>query len=153
MNYDDKTITAETVIGWKACYGSAKIKALYDRPHSVIDVLTRDDGLWLEVSVSDRFWTVLRTGVIDDCTLRLFAVWCAREALKLVPNPDPRSVESCNVAERYANGHATIEELRFAMSAAYAADAARAADAADAARAARAAQRDQLVAMLKEASK
>ncbi|HUV93083.1 MAG TPA: hypothetical protein VMV80_08350, partial [Anaerolineales bacterium] len=44
-------------------------------------------------------------------TARLFAVWCAREALKLVDEPDPRSVEACNVAERYANGEATKEEL------------------------------------------
>ena len=80
----------------------------------------------------------------NDKTLRLFAVWCAREALKLVDNPDPRSVNACDVAERYANGEATDEELAAALAAAR--DAARAAawDAALAAAlaAARAAARD-----------
>ena len=51
-------------------------------------------------------------------TARLFAVWCAREALKLDVNPDPRSVKACNVAERFANGEATQKELDAARSAA-----------------------------------
>jgi len=57
----------------------------------------------------------------DAKTQRLFAVWCAREALKLVDNPDPRSVAACDVAERYANGKATDEELDAALAAALAA--------------------------------
>ena len=54
----------------------------------------------------------------NDKTARLFAVWCAREALKLIDNPDPRSVNACDVAERYANGEATKEELAAAWDAA-----------------------------------
>ena len=63
----------------------------------------------------------------NDRTLRLFAVWCAREALKLVKEPDPRSIAACDVAEKYANGQATKEELDAARDAARAAawDAAR----------------------------
>jgi hypothetical protein len=57
----------------------------------------------------------------NDKMMRLFAVWCAREALKLIDNPDPRSVNACDVAERYANGDATIEELAAARAAARAA--------------------------------
>jgi len=57
----------------------------------------------------------------DAKTQRLFAVWCAREGLKLVDNPDPRSVAACDVAERYANGKATDEELDAALAAALAA--------------------------------
>ena len=41
----------------------------------------------------------------------MFAVWCAREALKLVDEPDPRSIAACDVAERYENSEATKEEL------------------------------------------
>ena len=54
----------------------------------------------------DRLWVVLREGWIDDRMLRLFAVWCARQALALVDNPDQRSIAACDVAERYANGEA-----------------------------------------------
>lgn len=44
-------------------------------------------------------------------TLRLFGVWCARQALSLVGSPDPRSVAACDVTERHANGQATDKEL------------------------------------------
>lgn len=68
--------------------------------------------------VEDRLWLVCRKGCIDDRTLRLFAVRCARQALRLVDNPDPRSVVACDVAERYALGSATSQELAAAMTAA-----------------------------------
>ena len=55
----------------------------------------------------------------NDRTLRLFAVWCARESLKLVKEPDPRSIYACDVAEKYANGQATKEELDAASYAAW----------------------------------
>ena len=67
----------------------------------------------------DRIWVA--TQFIDDRTNRLFAVWCAREALSLVANPDERSVTACDVAERFANGEAeaTIIELAAASVAAW----------------------------------
>jgi hypothetical protein len=55
---------------------------------------------------------------MTDKDMRLFAVWCAREALKLVDNPDERSINACDVAEKYANGEATDDELDAAWSAA-----------------------------------
>ena len=98
----------------------------------------------VECPPEDRLWVVLHQGWIDDRTMRLFAVWCARQALALIENPDPCSVAACDVAERYANGAATGDELAAARAAAW--DAARAAAwaaASDAAwAAARAAARD-----------
>ena len=79
----------------------------------------------------DIIWLLCRKEFMSDRDIRLFATWCAREALKLIENPDQRSVDACNVAERYANGYATDEELDAAWAAAW-----------DAARAARAAARD-----------
>ncbi|KKK99432.1 hypothetical protein LCGC14_2632760, partial [marine sediment metagenome] len=55
----------------------------------------------------DIIWVVCHTDYMTDKDMRLFAVWCAREALKLVSNPDKRSVTACDVAEAYANGKAT----------------------------------------------
>ena len=66
----------------------------------------------------DRLWVVLHEEWIDERTLRLFAVWNARKALSLVANPDPRSVTVCDVAERFANGVATSDELAAAVVAA-----------------------------------
>ena len=67
---------------------------------------------------SDIIWLLCNKLYMSDKDMRLFAVWCAREALKLVANPDPRSVAACDVAERYANGEATDEELTAARAAA-----------------------------------
>lgn len=60
---------------------------------------------------TDIIWLLCNKLYMSEKDMRLFAVWCAREALKLVDNPDPRSVEACDVAERFANGEATEEEL------------------------------------------
>ena len=79
----------------------------------------------------DILWLLLRNEFLSDKDLRLFACWCAREAFKLVKNPDERSINSINVSEKFANGLATVEELRIAYDAA--ANAAYAANAANAA--------------------
>jgi hypothetical protein len=63
------------------------------------------------VLINDILWLLVRREFLSEKDLILFAVWCAREALKLIENPDPKSIEACNVAERYANGEATKEEL------------------------------------------
>jgi hypothetical protein len=70
------------------------------------------------VPIQDIFWLLLREEFLSEKDLRLFAVWRAREFLKLIENPDERSVNACNVAERYANGQTTKEELDAASDAA-----------------------------------
>jgi len=75
-----------------------------------------DDALWCcrAAPEYDREW-------------RLFAVWCARQVQHLMT--DQRSIDALDVAERFANGLATTQELDAAGAAAWAAawDAARAA--------------------------
>ena len=66
-------------------------------------------------------WLATRPGVMTDRELRLFAVFCARSALALIPSPDPRSVAACDVAERFAEGAASQKELADAYDAAYSA--------------------------------
>lgn len=67
-----------------------------------------------------RLWVALNEEWIDARTLRLFAIRCARLALALTPfpSPDKRSVAACAVAERFANGEATPDELTAAWEAA-----------------------------------
>ena len=69
----------------------------------------------------DVVWLLCRPEFMTDRDMRLFAVWCAREALKLFDNPDQRSADACDVAERFANGQATSDELAAASLAAWAA--------------------------------
>ena len=66
----------------------------------------------------DFVWLLCRKEFMTEKDMRLFAVWCAREALKLLENPDQRSLNACDVAERFANGEATSDELDAAWAAA-----------------------------------
>ena len=67
-----------------------------------------DDALWCCRAEPDH-----------DREWRLFAVWCARRVQHLLT--DPRSIAALDVAERYANGAATQDELTAARAAARAA--------------------------------
>ena len=111
------TITINDIRSWEPCYDPARFLP-EGWQGTALDILAVG-----ECSVDDRLWVVLREECIDDRTIRLFAVWCARQALALIDDPDPRSVAACDVAERYANGDATSEELAAARAAAW--DAAR----------------------------
>lgn len=110
MNLPVKTIT--DIRDLPPCYDPAKY-APEDWQGTALDVLKA-----AEVPAQDRIWLVCHEGWIDDRTLRLFTVWCARQMLAMVDDPDPRSVAACDVAERYANGQATETELEAALSAA-----------------------------------
>jgi len=106
----DKLITKQDILNLDPCHSIEKYNIT--KPISLISILERDD-----VESSDKVWLV--TKFLTDKTNRLFAVWCARQVL--TKDSDPRSIEACNVAERYANGEATNEELDVARAAAWAA--------------------------------
>jgi hypothetical protein len=67
----------------------------------------------------DILWLICQSIFMSDKNLRLFAVWCAREALKLIKKPNITIINSCNVAERFVNEEASIEELTIAREAAW----------------------------------
>ena len=94
-----------------------------DEPLSIKTVIESnglDDALWC-----------LRAVEGHDRDIRLYAVWCARQVQHLMT--DQRSLDALDVAERFANGQATEEELGAARDAAWAATRAAAWDAAGAA--------------------
>ena len=80
---------------------------------TVIDILNVTD-----CPTEDRLWVVLRKEFMTDKQLRLFAVWCARQALAIPGNESEVCSNTCDVAERYANGEATKEEFAAAWAAA-----------------------------------
>ncbi len=96
----------------KPCYDPARYLP-EDWTGTALDILRVTD-----CPAEDRLWVVCHEDLIDARTLRLFAVWCARQALALIDNPDPRSIAACDVAERFANGQATNDELDAARDAA-----------------------------------
>ena len=65
-----------------------------------------------------------------DREIRLYSVWCARQVQHLLT--DQRSLYALDIAEQYANGLATAEELSIASDAASAATSDAASDAAKA---------------------
>jgi len=64
-------------------------------------------------------WGLWAMGVVDDRQHRLFAVWCDRRVQHLMT--DQRSIAAVEVAERFARGEATQEELAAARDAVWAA--------------------------------
>ena len=97
--------------GWKKLLANLGKTAADDDPLSLITILDSngiDDALWCLRAVYDH-----------DKEIRLFAVWCARQVQHLMT--DRRSVAALDVAERFANGDATKEELDAAEAAAWAA--------------------------------
>ena len=119
--------TIANIRSWNPCYDPTRYLPA-DWQGTALDILAVED-----CPARDRLWVVLREESIDAQALRLFAVWCARQALALIDNPDPRSVAAVDMAERFANGEATSEELAAAWYAARAAASDAASDAAGAA--------------------
>jgi hypothetical protein len=107
-----KTFTIDDIRTLGPCYDPARYLPK-DWSGTALDILAVED-----CPAEDRLWVVLHDEWIPSRTMRLFAVQCARQALALVGNPDQRSVAACDVAERYADGLATDEELAAAWAAA-----------------------------------
>ncbi len=71
---------------------------------------------WAECQRPDwMLWLLDALGYSDQSTLRLYACWCARQVWHL-PS-DERSRAAVEVAERYARGEATDDELSAAWAA------------------------------------
>ena len=129
------------------CYDPIEIGMKEDYEDSVVNFIK--EYREKVKSKNDIHWVLLRKEFLTVKELRLFAVWSARKVQHLMT--DDRSIKALDVAEAFANGNATQEELDSGADAADAAWAALAAAdaawaAADAARAALAAARAALAA-------
>ena len=97
--------------GWEKLLSYLGKTKADDEPLSLLTILDSngiDDALWC-----------LRAVEGHDKEIRLYAVWCARQVQHLLT--DQRSLDALDVAERYANGQATEDELKDAWNAARAA--------------------------------
>ena len=125
-----KKLSNEIIRSFKPCYDPSELGIEESECLPIVEAIQK-----YRSKVRNNFdiiWILCREEIMSEKDMRLFAVWCARQALKLVGNPYKRSIEVCNVAEKFANGEATRDELKAARAAADAAACA-AADAADAA--------------------
>ena len=71
--------------------------------------------VWLTARLDWLGWVATRPGVLSERDLRLFACWCARQVWHLLT--DERSKNAIVVAEKYAVGEATTDELDLAWAA------------------------------------
>ena len=97
--------------GWKRLLKHLGKTEADDEPLSLLTILKSngfDDALWC-----------LRAVEGHESEMRLFAVWCARQVQHLMN--DERSILALDVAEAYAHGEATEEELTAARDVAWAA--------------------------------
>jgi hypothetical protein len=109
--------------GWEKLLKSLGKTQTDDEPLSMLTILN-SNGL------DDALWCLRACDGIDN-DARLFGVACARRVQRLMT--DPASINALEVAERYAYGQATYEELIAAGDAARAAAGAAAWDSAGAA--------------------
>ncbi len=135
-----KSVTYEEFKGYGPCWletseGRRKLERIGRRREgwTAVDILDLPDS---EVSAEDKLWAVLRPELVEEVTLHEFACRCAEEALKLVKNPDPRSIAAIKAKRKWLKGEISDEELAVAWDAANDAASAAAWDASDAARAA-----------------
>ena len=77
---------------------------------TALDVLNLPD-----VSVQDKFWSVLREEFIDAPILHEFACRCAEYALSFVESPDPRSIAAIEAKRKWLRGEITDAELDVAQ--------------------------------------
>jgi hypothetical protein len=110
-----KTFTIADIRSWKPCY-DPNMHLPEDWNGTVLEILN-----YKTISPKDKLWVVCREDLIDAKTLRLFAVWCARQVEHLMR--DNKSKQALDVAERFAHYKTTSDELADAYAAAYAADA------------------------------
>lgn len=94
--------------GWKKLLGHLGKTEADDEPLP-FSVILKSNGL------DDALWCC-RSAPEYDREWRLFAVWCSRQVQHLMK--DQRSIDALDVAERFANGLATQNELSAAWAAA-----------------------------------
>ena len=90
--------------GWQKLLAYLGKTKADDEPLSIATIIDSnglDDAIWC-----------LRAVEGHAKEIRLYAVWCARQVQHLMT--DKRSLNALDVAERYANGEATEDELKAA---------------------------------------
>ena len=110
-------ITAKLIRSFSPCYDPKEVGMTSTERLTPLEFINAYGDKVKEKA--DTLWLLCRKEFMTDRDMRLFAVWCAREAVKLSPDDvDPRSIAAIDTAESFALGTATQEELEAAWSAA-----------------------------------
>lgn len=107
-----KVLTWESFAKFEPCY--SPVERYGEFSGTILDILNDE-----RIPDEDKLWAATREGILDDKTLRLFACGCVREVWDLLE--DDRSRNAVVVAEKYAHGECSVDELNAARDAAWAA--------------------------------
>ena len=114
-----KTISNKIIRQFSPCYDPSKIVSDENEELTVVEWVNKYRKL--VDSEADIIWLLCRKKFMSDRDMRLFAVWCARESFKLQESVDERSVNAVNMAEKFATGECTENDLSAARAAAWSA--------------------------------
>ena len=116
-----KTVTVEQFRKFGPCWlETAEGREKFARIAAIRNEWTALDVLNLpDVSVQDKFWSVLREEFIEAPILHEFACRCAEYALSFVEGPDPRSIAAIEAKRKWLRGEITDAELAAACDAAW----------------------------------
>lgn len=116
-----KTVTVEQFRKFGPCWlETAEGRGKFARIAAIKNEWTALDVLNLpDVSVQDKFWSVLREEFIEAPILHEFACRCAEYALSFVESPDPRSIAAIEAKRKWLRGEITDAELAAVCDAAW----------------------------------
>ena len=116
-----KTVTVEQFRKFGPCWlETAEGREKFARIAAIRNEWTALDVLNLpDVSVQDKFWSVLREEFIEAPILHEFACRCAEYALSFVEGSDPRSIAAIEAKRKWLRGEITDAELAAACDAAW----------------------------------
>ena len=116
-----KTVTVEQFRKFGPCWlETAEGRGKFARIAAIKNEWTALDVLNLpDVSVQDKFWSVLREEFIEAPILHEFACRCAEYALSFVESPDPRSIAAIEAKRKWLRGEITDAELDVACDVAW----------------------------------
>lgn len=115
-----KTVTVEQFRKFGPCWlETAEGREKFARIAAIRNEWTALDVLNLpNVSVQDKFWSVLREEFIEAPILHEFACRCAEYALSFVEGSDPRSIAAIEAKRKWLRGEITDAELHAARASA-----------------------------------
>lgn len=109
-----KRFGMKKIRSWAPCYDPGK-HLPEDWQGTAIDILNHPT-----IPFEDQLWCVLRKDLVSERTMRIYAVWCARQAAPYVKKEErPKFHSILDVAHRFAMGEATEEERDAAEDAAW----------------------------------
>ena len=116
-----KTVTVEQFRKFGPCWlETAEGRGKFARIAAIKNEWTALDVLNLpDVSVQDKFWSVLREEFIEAPILHEFACRCAEYALSFVESPDLRSIAAIEAKRKWLRGEITDAELDVACDVAW----------------------------------